>query len=251
MSEIADLLRGCAADARGFAAAGLKLTDKAQGAGRVDVVTQADLAVDHRIREALQRLEPGVPVVSEELGGAEHAGGDCWVLDPIDGTHNFAAGLDHWAISLARMSGDEVVEGWILGPGDVLLHGRRGGAATANGDVIRVTDRASAWSLLSVNLSPAVVPLIMASNRFAGVRVFGSHCLGLAWSATGWFGLHAGRGHAWDVAAGYGVLACAGGRVVDFEGNPRSVWRRAPALAGAPQIVDEALAVLRDAASLD
>ena len=215
-------------------------------AGGVDLVTEADLLVDRLVTEGLDALHPGIPVVSEEREPAEGARqGECFVLDPIDGTHNFAAGMPWWGISLGRVRGEELLEGWVLeAPGGALYHARRGGVATRDGEPIRVTEREPRHCFLSVGLSQAVVPLLVRSDVFSGTRVLGSHALSLAWSATGRFGLHAGRGHPWDVAAGYLILERAGGRICTFSGGPRRLWARDYALTGAPQAVDAALALL-------
>ena len=214
--------------------------------GGVDLVTEADLLVDRLVTDGLDRLHPGVPVVSEEREPAPGAReGECFVLDPIDGTHNFAAGMPWWGISLARVRGEELLEAWVLeAPAGTLYHAVRKGAATRDGEPIRVTAQPPRHCLVSVGLSEAVVPLLLRSDAFSGVRVLGSHALSLAWSAAGRFGLHAGRGHPWDVAAGYLILERAGGCVCTFAGERRDLWTRDYALAGAPQAVDTALALL-------
>jgi len=230
----------------------LELRDKgADERHAVDLVTQADLRADEIISEGLARLFPGVPVVSEEgASSAPEAGGDCFLLDPIDGTHNFAAGLPFWAISLARMSGDEVREAWLLdGPRGDTYRAKRGQGAFRGTRRLSVTQRPPELCLLSVGLSPPLVPLLLASHRFCGMRVLGSHALGLAYAAAGDVGIHAGSGHPWDVAAGYLLLEEAGGKVVDLQGAPRPVWRNERALAGAPHIVDLALRILMEGAS--
>lgn len=246
---VEQLLRQAFAEALPIFGAGVdRWGDKrAEGeAGGVDLVTEADLLVDRRVTEGLHRLHPGVEVVSEERErrpGVE--AGDCFILDPIDGTHNFAAGMPWWGISLARVRGDEILEGWVLeAPAGTLWHAARSGPATCDGEVISVTERAPRLSVASIGLHPEIVPLLLRADAFAGVRVLGSHALSLAWSAGGRFGMHAGRGHPWDVAAGYLILERAGGRICSFTGGPRPLWTRDFALTGAPQVVDAALEIL-------
>ncbi len=243
------LLRGALTQALGVFERGVQRWDDKRPAGQpggVDLVTEADLLVDRVVSEGLDALHPGVVVVSEEqeVPPAEERG-DCFVLDPIDGTHNFAAGMPWWGISLARVQGDEPVEAWILeAPGGVLWHATRTGPATREGVVVSVTDRPSRLCVASVGLSQEVVPLLIRSDAFSGVRVLGSHALSLAWSAGGRFGLHAGRGMPWDVAAGYLILERAGGRICTFDGGHRPLWGRQHALTGAPQAVQTALEIL-------
>ena len=216
--------------------------------GGVDLVTEGDLLVDGVIREGLAELFPGVPLVSEESDPREDGSeppSDCFVLDPIDGTSNFASGLGLWAISLARVQDSVPVEAWLIEGGTGTLSvGRRGGEATRGGRPMRVTEAGPQVGLLSVALAPAVVPLVLASRNFLGVRCLGSHATALTWVADGLLGVHAGRGHPWDVAAGYVFLECAGGRVTTLDGGERPFWSRAQALAGAPHIVELCLEIL-------
>ena len=250
MNPVPDLLRRAArAVAERSGAARLELHDKREeGAGRgVDLVTECDLRVDRLVTRGLAEHFPGVAVISEE--GARPSStpvrGDAFVLDPIDGTHNFAAGVPWWGISLGRVEAGELAEGWLLESGTGrLFHATADGPATVDGAPLSVSARAPAYALASVGLSHAVVPLLLAADRFAGVRAMGCASLGLAWAAEGRFGFHAARNHPWDVAAGYLLVERAGGVVVDFEGRSVSIWDRVPTLAGAPQVVDEALAIL-------
>lgn len=245
MNPVADAMRAAMAEALDLSHQSLTWRDKG-GRDRVDLVTEGDLLVDGRIGDALDALHPGVPLVSEERPWPEGAGeGDCFVLDPIDGTHNFAAGMPWWGISLARVSGSEVQEAWLLeAPAGRLYHASRGGPATCEGEVIEVTARPPRLTLASVGLSSRVVPLLVHSEGFSGVRVLGSHAVSLAWAAAGRFALHAGRGYVWDVAAGYLLIERAGGRICRFDGRPRALWDHDYALAGAPQAVDAALETL-------
>lgn len=248
MSEIAELIRSSwrsvAAESGGRS---LQLRDKGARAGRgVDLVTECDLRVDRLVAEALMERFPGVPVISEERASPVAAArpAQAFVLDPIDGTHNFAAGVPWWGISLARVEGGEPVEAWLLEAGTGRLYEADADGAAVDGERLAVTEREPRWTLASVGLSQAVVPLLLAADRFAGVRAMGCASLGLAWAAEGRFGLHAARNHPWDVAAGYLLVERAGGVVVDFAGASVSIWDHVPTIAGAPQVVEEALRIL-------
>lgn len=225
----------------------LTFRDKAAGLGRgADLVTECDLLVDSIVIEGLAALEPGVPVVSEERPAPSEAGtGDVFVLDPIDGTHNFAAGVPWWGISLGRVVGSELREAWLLEPASGrMYHARAAGPATVDGHPIQVTRRSPAYSLLSVAMSRELLPLLLASDRFVGTRAMGCASLGLAFAAEGRFALHAARNHPWDVAAGYLLVERAGGTVVDLAGRAVSIWEHVPTLAGSPQAVELALEIL-------
>lgn len=213
----------------------------------VDLVTEGDLRVDRIVTEGLGALFPGVPVVSEERPLPPEAGtGDVFVLDPVDGTHNFAAGVPWWSISLARVRGSEPEEGWILQmPAGRLYHASRTAPATCDGQLLRVTDKPPELCLLSMGLSQGVVPLLRGIERFAGARLMGCHSLGLCWSAEGRFGAHASRGWPWDVAAGFLLVERAGGVVTTFDGSRRDPWVREYAVVGAPQVVEAALEIVQ------
>ena len=74
--------------------------------------------------------------------------------------------------------------------------------------------------------------------------MLGSHATALALAASGELGVHVGRGHPWDVAAGYLLLEEAGGKIAGLRGEERPLWRTQNAVAGAPQIVDMVLEIL-------
>ena len=218
-------------------------------AGAVDLVTEGDLRVDRIVTDGLSELFPGVPVVSEERPVPGEAGaGDVFVLDPVDGTHNFAAGVPWWTISLARVRGSAPEEAWVLQmPAGRLYHASRTAPATCEGELLRVTQKAPELALLSMGLSEGVVPLLVGIERFAGARLMGCHSLGLCWAAEGRFGAHASRGFPWDVAAGYLIAERAGGVIRTFDGSPVDLWVRDYAVAGAPQVVDAVLEIIRRA----
>ncbi len=246
---VADLLRR-AGRAVASRAGDDRLTFRDKGAGGpggIELVTECDLLVDEIVTEGLGALFPGVPVLSEERARPEAAGtGDVFVLDPVDGTHNFAAGIPWWAISLARVEGAAIREAWLLQPtSGRLYHATADGPATCDGAPLRVTRRPADRTVLSCALSQRVLPLLVAENTFVANRAMGCASLGLAWAAEGRFGLHAARNHPWDVAAGYLLVERAGGRVVDFDGDPVTLWDHVHTLAGAPQVVGVALDLLR------
>jgi myo-inositol-1(or 4)-monophosphatase len=229
----------------------LESWNKAPERGSIDLVTEADLAVDRLITEELDRLHPGMPVLSEEgtwRPPAPEPTEDMFVLDPIDGTHNFAQGTHWWTIALARTRGSVVEEGWLYQPTrGTLWHAQRGRGTTRDGEPVQVSSSAPSHGLVSVSLSRHMLPLLMQAGRFGGVRALGSHALCLALVADGSFVLHAGGGHPWDVAAGHHFIEEAGGRVCTLAGGPRSPWVRAQTLAGAPALVDLALEIFASA----
>ncbi len=224
--------------------------DKSDGGASPDLVSDADLAANDFITEGLAQLHPGVAMISEETdGGFMPPPPDAFILDPIDGTHNFIAGSDLWTIVLARTRGEEVEEAWIHHPpSGETSHAVRGGPATHAGRPIHVSERDPRRSLVSVSLSTDLLPLLMATDRWAGIRALGSSAWCLAAAARGEFAIHAGGGWPWDVAAGFLIVEQAGGIVRDLEGNRRSPFdHRSKSLSGSPRAVEQALRLFEGA----
>jgi len=227
--------------------ADLVVSDKSHGESASDFVSAADLAVNDLILDGLARLHPGVPVISEEIESTPgEPPPDAFVIDPIDGTHNFLAGSPLWTIALARTRGHDVEDAWIHHPpsGETSRANRRS-RTTHAGSPVSVSSVLPRRGLVSVSLTHEVMPLIVGSTSFAGIRAYGSHAYCLAATARGEFVLHAGGGKAWDVAAGFLLVERAGGRVCDLRGAPCSPFDTTrKTLAGAPHVVDTALELL-------
>lgn len=125
-----------------------------------DLVTIADREVEAFLSEALARLAPGVAVVGEEAAAADPAilellGSACWIIDPIDGTSNFASGQGHFAIMVALADGGETLAGWIYDPRrDRLCRARKGEGSFVDGE--RIASRPSG----------AEPPVLSAMTRF-------------------------------------------------------------------------------------
>lgn len=216
-----DLARGAAAIAMDYASRRSALD--IQSKGRRDYVTAADKAVEQFIRDQIAASFAEDSVLGEEGGGraAEHL----WVVDPIDGTSNFARGLPHFTVSIAFCDGGQPVVGVIGEPVTGAVYAaRRGGGAFLDGARIQVSGVAA--------LDQAIVEHGYAERHSAeenlamkrrlldagcDVRTIGSAALGLARVADGrldaYCELHL---NSWDVMAGLVLIAEAGGRVNDF-----------------------------------
>jgi myo-inositol-1(or 4)-monophosphatase len=228
--------------------------------GDRDFATDIDLRIETAVRTALGVATPDIPFLGEEGGGAA-GDGPHWVLDPIDGTINFAKDSPLCAISLSLVAGGQPV----LGIVDTPLLGERfvarvGDGAFLNGARIQISEISSLREAM-VALSDFKVGVgseeenrlhLVLLARFAGeslrVRMHGSAALDLAWLA-------AGRLHAtlmlsnlpWDVTAGLLLVREAGGVVYDFDGSPHDARSRftlasVPSLAARIQtIVQESM----------
>ncbi len=199
----------------------------------IDLVTDVDRASEALIFERVTLACPGDGLLSEESGHARQgSSGVRWVIDPLDGTTNYAHGVPHFAVSIGIEDEAGRAAGVILDPTrDELFSARRGGAARLNGRVIRVSrvDRLEA-ALLATGFAYDVhrggaIPNLVFFERFIrraqAVRRPGSAALDLAYVACGRFdGFWELHLHPWDVSAGLHLVECAGGRASDIDGSP-------------------------------
>jgi myo-inositol-1(or 4)-monophosphatase len=225
-----------------------------------DVVTYADAEVQRRLVTALRELLPEAGFVGEE-GLDEGASSDLtWVLDPIDGTHNYVRGYRGFCVSIGLVEAGESVLGVIYESiDDAVYWAAKGAGAWREGERLqRPEPREMANALIGTNFSTASAHAVVdqrvyfeLARRAAGVRASGACCHDFCAFASGrsdlfWqFGLKS-----WDVAAGVVLVREAGGTAV-FADAPDD-WVRAPGLAtfaGEPALVDEALAVWEAARS--
>ena len=189
-----------------------------------EVKIVADVVVERVVIEALHAGSP-FPILSEEAGGVpgETAGPLRWVVDPLDGSVNFARGIPLSAISIGLVDGDEPVLGVTLDPlrGE-LFAGIVGEGAWLDGAPIRTSEVATpreavlctGFPAASDFSSDAVASFVQAVQTFRKVRLLGSAALSLAWVACGRADAYAERDiRLWDVAAGLALVRAAGGAV--------------------------------------
>lgn len=194
--------------------------------GPIDLVTAADVAVERDVRARIEARFPTHVVLGEEAGQGEASSGFRWIVDPIDGTTNFAHGIAIFCISLALEIDGEVAVGAVYDPiGDELFTAERGGGARLNGVPIHVTRTATLIDALLVTgfpYSPAhrarqVRVFGALLERTRGVRRLGSAALDLSYVAAGRFdAFWEEHLHAWDIAAGALLVSEAGGRVTNY-----------------------------------
>lgn len=208
-----------------------------------DWLTEADGATERFLSEALLEAFPEDGFQGEE-GGIARAGGLRWVVDPIDGTSNFARGGNRWCVSLGLLDGAEAVAGVLVAPGlGERFAAVAGGGATLNGAPIRAAATAEPGrAIVEVGWSPrrpnedwlSLCRRIMATG--ATVRTGGSGALGLADVAVGrqdaYVELHI---NLWDVAAALCILKEAGAAVFPFPTSGEG----APMLATAPALREQ------------
>ncbi|HWT30285.1 MAG TPA: inositol monophosphatase family protein [Propylenella sp.] len=215
--------------------------------GAQDLVSEADGACEDLIVSRLSRLFPDDGFLGEE-GGVRLGGGEAvWIIDPIDGTHNFLTGVPVWCVSLALVVAGEAVLGLIYHPAeDELFAAQRGGGASLNGVPIRVSGvNAVTEARIGIGFSyrrpvanhaRTVEALLTAGCEYCRL---GSGALGLAYTAAGRFdGYWEHHTNAWDAAAGLVLVREAGGWTNDFLAGD-GLAKGNQILAATPDLVDE------------
>lgn len=209
--------------------------------GRIDLVTRTDTAVERFLVEELGRLLPDSRFLAEETAAATVPGPRTWIIDPVDGTTNYAHGFPFVCTSVALWDGDKVALGIVNAPmlGETFL-AEAGYGATLNGRPLRVSDTADLADALVATGFPYAIETHMADilaelervlAATQGVRRPGSAALDLAYTAAGRFDAFYEKAlNPWDTAAGWLLVTEAGGRVTQY-------LPEAPYHPGAPTIL--------------
>ena len=204
--------------------------------GRANLITAADLESQRAVLATIKRAFPGDDYKAEEdevkLTGAEHL----WLVDPLDGTTNYAHGYPASCVSIGVLKRGRPVLGGVYDPSrDELFLAEKGKGATLNGRRLSVSKpRRVADALLVTGF--AYDRAERADFYLKGFKAFltrshdvrrsGSAALDMAWIAAGRVdGFWEHKLNPWDVAAGWLLVREAGGRVTDFSGRPWSNWR--------------------------
>lgn len=228
--------------------------------GDRDFATDLDLQIETAIKTALGTATPDIPFLGEEEGGDEQAGRPRWVLDPIDGTINFAKDSPLCAISLSLVVAGQPVLGIVDTPllGERFI-AREGDGAYRNGARIAISEvgdlREAMIGLADFKVGVGseeenrvhLAALARLARESLRVRMHGSAALDLAWLA-------AGRLHAtlmlsnlpWDVTAGLLLVREAGGVVYDYDGSPHDADSRFT-IASAPSLADTVRRIVTEA----
>lgn len=212
--------------------------------GGQDMVSEADRSVEDLLRRTIATDFPDDSLLGEERGLETGASGWCWIIDPIDGTAPFVAGLPDWCISVAVTYEGRPQIGVILHPlsGDI-YSASRGAGATLNGTPLSVIpDAALDRHLMGVGANfrvpHAQTTRMLAALMEAGGMFYrnGSGALMLAQVAAGRLaGYYEPHINAWDCLAGLLLIEEAGGWCAPFPGD-RPLTEGGPVLACAPAI---------------
>jgi myo-inositol-1(or 4)-monophosphatase len=205
--------------------------------GEIDLVTEADLASEKLIIERIRSHYPKHSILAEESGEAislDDANSWKWIIDPLDGTTNFAHGYPCFCVTLALEHDGEIVVGVTFDPTrNELFAAEKGKGATLNNKPIRVSETEKLSESLIITGFPYDFKqredFAKHLNNFLlksrGVRRDGSAAIDMAYVACGRFDGFWEEGlHAWDVAAGVLLIEEAGGRVSYYDDSKFSIY---------------------------
>lgn len=225
-----------------------------------NLVTEADQAAEKAIIEVIHRYFPGHQVLGEESGAIVQDSAYKWIVDPIDGTVNFAHGIPLNCVSIAIEHDGEIIMGAVYNPHlNEFFFAEKGKGALLNDRPIRVSDESEALHACLVTGFPYTYinmpngPLEIFERfvrKGVPVRRLGSAAIDLCWVACGRFdGFYEHKLEPWDSAAGYLIVEEAGGRVTDLNGDKFSVYQH-KVLATNGKIHDEMVEIINNRKTL-
>jgi myo-inositol-1(or 4)-monophosphatase len=203
--------------------------------GRLDIFTDADLAADAAIQEVIQRKHPTHVILSEESDAGKNIASwqppdvIYWIIDPIDGTANFARGLPSWSISIAVAQGEQLLAGVVYDVARDDLFAAAYGTGTTLNDMPVYTNKSTSleWALCGVDWPTPPEhrhQMLDYANRLGphvrSIRCWGTSALALAHVAAGFLDsyLHLTL-KPWDCAAGALLVLEAGGTLTNASGG--------------------------------
>lgn len=216
-----------------FSEKGFRITNKE---GINNLVTEADHACEKVIMDMIKQEHPDHYILSEESGAIVQESAYKWIIDPIDGTVNFANGIPLCCVSIALEKEGEMMMGAVYNPFmREFFFAQKGWGATLNDKIIHVSQKNEVASACLVTGFPYTYldmengPLDVFDRfirRGIPVRRLGSAAIDLCWVAAGRFdAFYEHNLNAWDSAAGFLIVEEAGGKVTDFYGNPYSPYQ--------------------------
>lgn len=219
-----------------------------------NLVTEADHAAEKAIIDVIKSTFPEHQILSEEVGELPQDSDYKWIIDPIDGTINFAHGIPLNCVSIGIEHNGEIIMAAVYNPHlKEFYFAEKGKGATLNDKPIHVSVQTETINACLVTGFPYTYinmpngPLEIFERfirKGVPVRRLGSAAIDLCWVAAGRFdGFYEHKLEAWDSAAGYLIVEEAGGKVTDFEGNKFSVYQHR-ILATNGKIHDEMIAVI-------
>jgi myo-inositol-1(or 4)-monophosphatase len=206
--------------------------------GDINLVTEADLASEELIIERIKSYYPKHSILAEEAGNAVVIGGENrwkWIIDPLDGTTNFAHGYPCFCVTIALEHDNEIVLGVTFDPTrNEMFAAERGRGASLNGKPLRVSETEELSESLIVTGFPydfkrredfaRHLTRFLVQSR--GVRRDGSAAIDMAYVACGRFDGFWEEGlNPWDMAAGLLLIEESGGQVTSYDGSKFNIYR--------------------------
>jgi myo-inositol-1(or 4)-monophosphatase len=203
--------------------------------GKINLVTEMDLKSEKLIVTRLRKLLPDASFLAEEGSAVENDSPFKWVIDPLDGTTNYAHTFPIWCVSIALEWRGEIVLGCVYDPNrDELFTAVQDKPARLNGRLIRVSKRRRLdQSMLATGFPYDIQTssinnldhFVSFSKTARAIRRAGSAALDLCYLAMGRFdGFWELKLHPWDTAAATLIVKQAGGKITDFRGKPFSIY---------------------------
>ena len=228
--EIIEAIKNIAKEELSHRFANVTRSHKADGS----FLTEADLAMQTRIQKLLHEKYPEIGFLGEEMtieqqqAELENLQG-VWILDPLDGTSNFSAGIPYYSVSLAYIKQEKIEWGMVYDPErDECFTATHGAGAQLNGMPLLKQDADIAIAIANSTavidfkrLDSELAARIASQPPYSSQRSFGGVALDWCWLAAGRFHLYLhGKQNIWDYAAGYLVFNEVGGRSCTLESEP-------------------------------
>lgn len=229
MNEIMNIAVEAAKEAGDFLLDNFGKISKIEKKGDRDFATNLDKEAEKLIIKRIKDKFPGHGIIAEE-SGKDNPGQDyLWIIDPLDGTHNFMRDIDIFGVSIGIVYKQEFAAGVIYMPKDKEMYvGEKGSGAYKNGEKIQVSSNSDLKECSisfdsSIRYSPEVMleALGKLAKEVFNVRMLGSSARNLSYVAEGKFDFAVEfHDRPWDFAGGVCIIEEAGGRLISLKGEP-------------------------------
>jgi len=220
-----------------------------------NLVTEIDKRSEEKIFEIIRKDFPGHYILSEEAGAIKQESDFKWIIDPIDGTVNYAHSIPLTCVSIAVEKNGEIILGVVFNPiSGEFFFSEKGSGSFLNDEKIAVSDCTDLRKALLVtgfpydssSYNPDPVSVFKKFIlKDVPIRRLGSAALDLCWTACGRFeGFWEYNLNAWDVAAGYLILTEAGGIVTNLSGEKFSIYGKELLAVNNPEIQKAMLEII-------
>ncbi len=257
MKELKEFARNLAREAGELLLGKLGDRHQIQYKGTIDLVTEVDKMSEDLIMTAISRRWPDHGILSEESKAINEASSMRWIIDPLDGTTNYAHGFPFFCVSIALEQSGQIVLGVVYDPiRRELFEAQRGGGAFCNGRKLSVSSVDSLSHSLLATGFPYDIRVSKDNNlnyfnamavRAQAVRRPGAAALDLSYLAAGRLdGFWELKLKPWDTAAASLLVAESGGVLSDVQGGPWTIFSQG-IVAANPLVYPQMMEVLREA----